>query len=163
MALLVANRFLLAMRLFIMLALASAPASADTHATPLALDTAFAAALEAKILRRVDERVHALEAKIDTLQKENEALRQRVDMHGGGAGRQHVSVDAAGVQPAAASDPAPRRLSSSSSGATFVSVGSRQVHEFPSGHTCGAVSGLMKALPTTSSGAVSCGTPRRPT
>lgn len=60
-------------------------------------------------------------------------------------------------------EPEPRRLSAfrklhrklQSASPTYVSVQSRHVHEFPSSHTCGTVSGYMQFLPTTSGGQVS--------
>jgi len=46
-----------------------------------------------------------------------------------------------------------RRLSSGT--ATHVSVESRHIHEFPTGHTCGTIAGYMAYLPLKSDGSVS--------
>ena len=48
---------------------------------------------------------------------------------------------------------AKRRLSTATP--THVSVESRQVHEFPSGHSCGTIAGFVTSLPLKADGSVS--------
>ena len=64
-----------------------------------------------------------------------------------------TAADSATSTPLKPTDVA-RRLSSVSP-PTYVSVSSKHVHEFPNGHTCGAISGYMQYLPLRSDGSVS--------
>jgi len=67
-----------------------------------------------------------------------------------GAPRQHVDIASTGQQQEPGGGGA-RRLGSAH-GSTFVSVASKHVHEFPSGHQCGATTGYMQFLPVKANG-----------
>jgi len=86
---------------------------------------------------------------VETLVREAVARELKDGARGGMLRAEHVVGDGT-----THSHPPVRRLDASAT-PTHVSVDSRHVHEFPSGHTCGTVAGYMTYLPLKADGSVS--------